>query len=148
LVVRLSTAHLDLARCWLEMSGIGTFFLMRGASRRSHAAGGEMRGPNGKADAGKAVSWLEAALQAGLGADDGPRPDLARQALAQGAPVDAPIEAWLEAVAAELASNAAVLIPDDMVEAVAARIVADRGGSLRAHARLHGDAVMDLLPKT
>ena len=100
-----------------------------------------------KAEPDEAVSWIEAALQAGLGADDGPRPDLAREALAGTAPDDAPIEAWLEAVAAELQANAAVLIPDDMVEAVAARIIADRGRSLRAHAGLREVSVRDLLPK-
>ncbi len=108
-----------------------------------------MRRANGKGSdppAIEAVSWLEAALQAGLGAPQGPRPDLARQALAETAPPDAPIEAWLEAVAAELELNAAVLIPDDMIEAVAARIIADRGRSLRAHARLHGNSVRGLLP--
>ena len=94
----------------------------------------------------EAMSWIEAALQAGLGASDGPRPDLARESLAETAPSDEPIEAWLEAVAAELQTNAAVLIPDDMVEAVAARIVADRGKSLRAHAGLREDSVRDLLP--
>jgi hypothetical protein len=109
-----------------------------------------MRRADGKASDtanAEAVSWLEAALQAGLGAGDGPRPDLARQALVETAPTDAPIEAWLEAVAAELELNAAVLIPDDMVEAVAARIIADRGRSLRAHAGLREDAVRDLLPR-
>jgi hypothetical protein len=109
-----------------------------------------MRRANKKASdppGAEAVSWLEAALQAGLGADDGPRPDLARQALAETAPADAPIEAWLEAVAAELGANAAVLVPDDMVEAVAARIIADRGGSLRAHAGLREECVRDLLPR-
>ncbi len=109
---------------------------MRGGSRKGSDPPG-----------GEAVSWLEAALQAGLGADDGPRPDLARQALAGTAPTDAPIDAWLEAVAAELQLNAAVLIPDDMVEAVAARIVADRGGSLLAHAGLREESVRDLLPQ-
>jgi hypothetical protein len=113
--------------------------------RRSLLQGGDMR--QRKAEPAEAVSWIEAALQAGLGADAGPRPDLAREALADTAPSDEPIEAWLEAVAAELQSNAAVLIPDDMVEAVAARIVAERGKSLRAHAGLREDSVRDLLPK-
>ena len=90
-----------------------------------------------------AVSWLEAALQAGLGA--GPRPDLARQALQASAPPDTHLEAWLEAVATELSAGA-VLVPEDMVEAVAARMIADRGCSLRAHARVQGGAVRHLLP--
>jgi hypothetical protein len=102
----------------------------------------------GEAPEAEAVSWLEAALQAGLGAGQGPRPDLARRALEEAAPAaaDKPLEAWLEAVAVELGAGA-VLVPDDMVEAIAARIIADRGRSIGAHGRLQGDTVRDLLPR-
>lgn len=95
---------------------------------------------------GEAVSWIEAALQAGLGRSGRARPDLARQALA-GAP-EKPydhLEAWLEAVAAELHSNSAALVPEDMVEAIAARLVADPKTSLGAHARIEGETIQKLV---
>ena len=94
---------------------------------------------------GEAVSRIEAALQAGLGAG-GARPDLARRALA-GAPseADLQIEAWLEAVAAELQSSAAVLIPEDMVEAVAERMMAEPGKSLNAHGKIEGGSFGNLV---
>ena len=95
----------------------------------------------------EAVSWIEAALQAALGAKGGARPDLARRALrdAPAAPAGEQLESWLEAVAAELENNAAALVPDEMVEAIAARILADRRLSLGAHRRIDGRAIRNLV---
>ena len=87
---------------------------------------------------GDAVSRIEAALQAGLGAGDA-RPDLARRALAGGpAAADLHLESWLEAVAAELQSNAAAIVPDEMVEAIAERMMANPEKSLGAHRKISG----------
>jgi hypothetical protein len=85
---------------------------------------------------GEAVTRIEAALQAGLGAGAA-RPDLARQALGAGpAEPDVHLEAWLEAVAAELRSSTAVLVPDDMVEAIAQRMMANPEKSIGAHGKI------------
>ena len=98
---------------------------------------------------GEAVSRIEAALQAGLGGSGGKRPDLARQALAGTRPeTDVHLEAWLEAVAAELQSNAAVLVPEDMGEAIAARMTADPRRSIGAHAKIEDDIIRNLIRRT
>ncbi len=94
-----------------------------------------------------ALSRIEAALQAGLGAGaSGARADLAREALRDGDPApDRHLEAWLEAVAAELQSTSAALVPADMVEAIAARMIADPKSSLRAHGNVEGKAIRNLV---
>ena len=80
------------------------------------------------------VSAIEAALQAGLGGGIA-RPDLARRALVES---DCPeLEAWLEAVARELEAGSAV-VPTDMVEAIAEKMLANRNQSLRAHRHIAG----------
>lgn len=96
----------------------------------------------------EAVSRIEAALQAGLGAGSA-RPDLAREALV-GAPSEADlhVEAWLEAVAAELRSSAAVLVSDDMAEAIAERMVANPGKSLEAHSKIDGETFRNLVRRS
>jgi len=90
------------------------------------------------------VTAIEAALQAGLGGG-GARPDLARRAL--GETGSDQIEAWLEAVAHELAAGAGALVPEEMVEAIAEKMLADRGQSLRAHRRVEGRAIRELVGK-
>lgn len=90
------------------------------------------------------VSAIEAALQAGLGGGAA-RPDLARKALA-GAGSEQ-LEAWLEAVARELGANASALVPEEMVEAIAEKMLADRGQSLRAHRLIQGRAVGALVKR-
>lgn len=105
------------------------------------------RKPDGKAkpQISEAVSRIEAALQAGLGGG-GARPDLARRALSAGPPeADLHIEQWLEAVAAELQSNSAVLVPEDMVDAIAERMMADPGKSLGAHGKIEGGFIRNLV---
>ncbi len=100
---------------------------------------------NAKPPIGEAVSRIEAALQAGLGAG-GARPDLARRALADVPDeADLHIERWLEAVAAELHSSSAVLVPDDMVEAIAERMIAEPKKSLGAHGKIEGGAIRNLV---
>lgn len=94
----------------------------------------------------KAVSWIEAALQAGLGRKGRARPDLARAALRDAA-ADAggeQLESWLEAIAAELQNNSAPVVPEEMAEAIAARIIADRRLSLDAHKRIEGGTIRNL----
>ena len=101
----------------------------------------------GGRDRKDALARIEAALQAGLAG--GGDPESARRALgARQADVDDDqIAAWLEAVAAELQSCSAALVPDEMVETIAADMRANRGRSLRAHARVDGGAVRNLIRK-
>lgn len=115
----------------------------------------EVRAEGGAAG-GEAVSWIEAALQAGLGADGGARPDLARQALreARGGESgggEAPTEAWLEAIAAELDALAVRVAepgPGGAVRAVAARMRGSPAQSRGAHARIESDKIGDLVRRT
>lgn len=94
----------------------------------------------------EAIARIEAALQAALGAEAGLRPQMARFALdGSGAQPDAQLEAWLEAVAAEMRSNSAVLVPEDMIEAIAERLLADRGRLLEAHGKISGDVLQNLV---
>ena len=94
-----------------------------------------------------AVIRIEAALQAALGSEGGSASDRARQALLGDAPAppDAHLEKWLEAVAAELQSASGALVPDDMVEAIAARMVADPERSLGAHGNIQSNAIGNLV---
>lgn len=95
---------------------------------------------------GEALSRIEAALQAGLAAAEGSaRPDLARKVLASKSQPDEQLEAWLEAVAAELQSSSAALVPDDMVEAIAERMRSNRDQSLGAHGRIDGSVLRALV---
>lgn len=104
---------------------------------------------DGKQPAGTvdAVSWIEAALQAGLGASGVARPDLAREALREAKPVagEEHLEAWLEAVALELQTSSAALVPDEMIEAIATSIMANRRQSLEAHRKIESRAIETLV---
>ncbi len=84
----------------------------------------------------EAISWIEAALQAALAIEGSARPVLAREALRNAGPPDLALEAWLEGVAAELQGASAVLVPDDMVDAIAARMLANRDQAVRAQANV------------
>lgn len=96
----------------------------------------------------EAMERIEAALHAALGADAAARPEAARKALDhKGDQPDAQLEAWLEAVAAEMQSSSAVLVPDDMVDAIAERLLADRGRLLEAHGKISGEAIRNLVPR-
>ena len=97
----------------------------------------------------EAVSRIEAALQAALCGNERDRADLARQALrGDSADRDVHLEAWLEAVACELQFGAGALVPEDMVEAIAERMMADPGRSVRAHGRIEGEAIQNLVRRT
>ena len=96
----------------------------------------------------EAIERIEAALQAALGADGAPRPEVARLALGRGAHPDAQLEAWLEAVAAEIRSSASALVPEDMVEAIAERLLVDRARLLEAHGRVSGPSVRNLVRRS
>lgn len=102
---------------------------------------------DGRPSLGEAVPWIEAALQAALGTEGRTRPDLAREVLDQ-APREKSkldLDAWLDAVALELQRNCAVLVPDKMVEAIAKRMLADRRGSLGAHAGIEERGIENLV---
>ena len=94
----------------------------------------------------EAIDRIEAALQAALGAEADMRPQVARSTLDRsGAHPDAQLEAWLEAVAAEIQASSAVLVPEDMVDANAGRLLADRGRLLEAQGKISGQAVQNLV---
>ena len=97
----------------------------------------------------EALSRIEAALQAALCGNGKPRADLARQAL-RGDPGDRDlhIEAWLEAVASELQLGAGVLVPEEMVEAIAERMMADPLRSMRAHGNIESESIQNLIRRT
>ena len=97
----------------------------------------------------EALSRIEAALQAALCGNGKARADLARQALrGDAAERDVHIEAWLEAVASELRTGAGVLVPEDMVEAIAERMMADPHQSMRAHGNIEGQSIQNLVRRT
>jgi hypothetical protein len=102
-----------------------------------------MRRRQASGPADDALTRIEAALQAGLGGSGEARPDLARAALGG---ADAQLEAWLEAVAAEL-NRGGALVPEDMVEAIAGRMLANPGQSLGAHRRIEGRSLEELVPR-
>ena len=97
----------------------------------------------------EALSRIEAALQAALCGNGESRADLARQALrGDAADRDLHIEAWLEAVASELQSGVGVLVPEEMVEAIAERMMADPSRSMRAHGNIEGESIQNLVRRT
>ena len=94
----------------------------------------------------EAVSRIEAALQAALCGNGEERADRARQALrGDAADRDVHIEAWLEAVAVELQFGAGALVPEEMVEAIAERMLADPGRSMRAHGKVEGASIQNIV---
>ena len=94
----------------------------------------------------EAMERIEAALQAALSTDGAARPRAARYALAgPDGQLDAQIEAWLEAVAAEIQSSSACLVPEDMADAIAGRLLADRGRLLDAHGRISERSVQNIV---
>ena len=80
----------------------------------------------------EAIAWIEAALQASLGEEDSASRDLAIKALKSVGP-DSHLQAWLETVAAELDANAAGAVQEEVVRAMAARMIEDRAQFLSAH---------------
>ncbi len=97
----------------------------------------------------EALSRIEAALQAALCGNGQDRADLARQALrGDAADRDVHIEAWLEAVAVELQFGAGALVPEDMVEAIAERMIADPRRSMLAHGKIEGGSIENLVRRT
>jgi len=93
-----------------------------------------------------AIERIEAALQVALSTDGATRPRAARYALAgPDGRLDAQIEAWLDAIAAEIQTSSACLVPEDMADAIADLLLADRGRLLEAHGRIDGEAVQNLV---
>lgn len=94
----------------------------------------------------EAVTRIEAALQAALGGNGQARADLARQALrGHAAEPDAHIEAWLEAVASELRSGVGAVVPEEMGDTIADRMMADPHQSMRAHGKIADGSIEDLV---
>ena len=94
----------------------------------------------------EALSRIEAALQAALCGNGKERADLARQALrGDSADHDVHIEAWLEAVATELQFGAGALVPEELVEAIAERMMADPHRSMRAHGKIEGGSIQNIV---
>ena len=93
----------------------------------------------------EALSRIEAALQAALGSEGRACGNRARQALGgDAADPDVHIEAWLEAVASELQSGVGALVPDEMVETIAERMLADPRRSIGAHAKISDGTIRNL----
>jgi hypothetical protein len=80
----------------------------------------------------RAISTIEAALRAALSDGGKLRPTLAREVLSGGV-ADPHLERWLESVAAELQNAGGALVPDDLVDLLARRMLAERRKSLEAH---------------
>jgi len=94
----------------------------------------------------EAIERIEAALQAALSTDGPSRPRAARYALAgPDGKIDAQIEAWLDAVAAEIQSSSACLVPEDMADAIADRLLADSGRLLEAHGRISEQSFQNIV---
>ena len=94
----------------------------------------------------QAIDRIEAALQAALSTKGPERPRAARYALAgPDGKIDSQIEAWLDAVAAEINSSSACLVPEDMADAIAGRLLADRGRLLEAHGRISERSVQNIV---
>ena len=108
--------------------------------------GGFHKSEDRKPPVREALTRIEAALQAALCGNQEDRSDLARQALrGDAADRDVHIEAWLEAVASELQFGAGALVPEEMVEAIAERMIADPRRSVRAHGNVEGESIQNLV---
>ena len=94
----------------------------------------------------EAMARIEAALQAALCGNGRQRADRARQALRGDATDrDVHIEAWLAAVAVELQFGAGAAVPEELVEAIAERMMADPRRSMRAHGKIEGENIQNLV---
>jgi hypothetical protein len=104
---------------------------------------------DGATPVAEAISWIEAALQAGLGEDEGARIERLREALRTAVPPegDGRLEAWLEAVALELDEAAAAGTPKGLGKAAAARLLAHPALSRGAHRGIEARAVRNLVPR-
>ncbi|SMF72700.1 hypothetical protein [Allosphingosinicella indica] len=98
-----------------------------------------------KAPLSGAIERIEAALRSALSARGEARRANAREALAGDSGSNVHLEAWLEAVAVELQSGRSAMVPDDMVDVIAQRMLADRGRSLGAHAQLDAVSARNLI---
>ncbi len=91
-----------------------------------------------------AIAWIEAALQASLGAEDDANRRLALKALKR-AGSDKQLQAWLETVAAELEGGAAGPVQAELVRTLAQRMLEDRRQFLDAHGPLDRQMIRSLV---
>jgi hypothetical protein len=92
----------------------------------------------------EAIAWIEAALQASLGAEDDANRHLALKALKTVGP-DTHLQAWLETVAAELDAGAVGGVQADLVKTMAARMIEDRKQFLGAHGPVDRSVIRNLV---
>lgn len=91
-----------------------------------------------------AIAWIEAALQASLGAEDDSNRRLALKALKR-AGRDKHLQAWLETVAAELKGSVAGDVQAELVRTLARRMLEDRRQFLSAHGPVDRQVIRSLV---
>nr|WP_295371433.1 hypothetical protein [uncultured Sphingosinicella sp.] len=104
---------------------------------------------NGKLDGAQlrmeeAIAWIEAALQASLGAEDDANRELALQALKSVGP-GTHLQAWLETVADEIDASSVGAVQAELVATMAARMLEDRERFLRAHGPVDKSVIRNLV---
>lgn len=105
-------------------------------------ANGRMEGAQLRLD--DAIAWIEAALQASLGAEDDANRRVALKALKR-AGRDQHLEAWLETVAAELDGTVAGDVQAELVRTLAQRMLDDRRQFLSAHGPMDRQVIRGLV---
>jgi hypothetical protein len=113
---------------------------------------GEVMKASGKLDGAQlrmeeAIAWIEAALQASLGAEDDADRSLAVKALKSSGP-DQHLQAWLETVAAEIDASSVGEVQAELVRAMAARMLEDRERFLRAHGPVDKSVIRNLVRRS
>jgi hypothetical protein len=94
----------------------------------------------------EAIAWIEAALQASLGAEDDDVRRFGLQALKSVGP-DTHLQAWLETVAAEIDARAVGAVQAELVKTMAARMLEHRREFLQAHGPVDRQVIRNLVTK-
>lgn len=94
-----------------------------------------------------AVAWIEAALQASLGAEDDANRKLALRELRKAGP-DTHLQAWLETIAVELDAGAAGTVQSELVRTMAQHMLEDRQRFLSAHGPIDRSVIRNLVRRS
>jgi hypothetical protein len=92
----------------------------------------------------EAIAWIEAALQASLGAEDDDARQFGLEALKSVGP-DTHLQAWLETVAAEIDASSVGAVQAELAKTMAARMVEDRAQFLNAHGPVDRQVIRNLV---
>jgi hypothetical protein len=92
----------------------------------------------------EAIAWIEAALQASLGAEDDADRNIALKALKSVGP-DTHLQAWLETMAAEFDASAVGAVQAELVKTMAARMIEEREQFLSAHGPVDKSVIRNLV---